>query len=95
MKLKEMIKVMQHYENGGEVEMKAEDENDTKWRISTPFWNWANFEYRIKKQEPIITIEKWICKDRQGDFSIVESSNINKYEIYEKVKLIESYEVEL
>ena len=95
MKLSEMIKVMQHYENGGEVEFKEKNEDDRKWRLSSPDWDWDACEYRIKEQEPIITIEKWLCLDRQGDFSIVESSNIDTYEIYEKVKLIESYEVDL
>ena len=95
MKLKEMIKVMQHFKDGGEVEFKEKNEDDRKWRLSSPDWDWDACEYRIKKQESIITIEKWLCKDRQGDFSIVESSNINKYEIYEKVKLLKSYKVEL
>lgn len=95
MEVNEMIKVMQHYDNGGDVEFKEKNEDDRKWRLSSPDWDWDACEYRIKKQEPIITIEKWLCKDRQGDFSIVESSNINKYEIYEKVKLLKSYEVEL
>lgn len=90
--LKEQLEILTHYLNGGEVEVYKND----RWTIGVhPIWDWDTFDYRIKKQEPIITIEKWICKDRQGDFSIVESSNINKYEIYEKVKLIESYEVEL
>ena len=69
--------------------------SDARWRLSSPSWDWESCDYRIKEQEPIITIEKWLCKDRQGDFSIVESSNIDKYEIYKKLKLIESYEVEL
>ena len=96
MKLKEMIKVMKHYENGGEVEMKAKDENNTKWRIGSPFWNWVSFEYRIKEQKQKVTIEKWLIKDvNSSEYLIMESSDIETYKHYEKIKLIESYEVEL
>ena len=95
MELKEMIKVMQHYENGGDIEIKAKDENNTKWRIGSPFWNWVSFEYRIKEQKQKVTIEKWLGKDSKGDFIILEASNVDKYIGYKKVKLIESYEVEI
>ena len=93
MELKEMIKVMQHYENGGEVEFKQKKEDDTKWRLACPNWNWDSFDYRIKK--PKVTIEKWLCKDKQGDYLIRETSNIDSYLTIKKIKLIESYEVEL
>ena len=43
-----MIKVMQHYADGGEVENKNKESN--KWFIGcTPVWNWAKYDYRIKK----------------------------------------------
>ena len=42
-----------------------------------------------------LKIEKWLCKYRQGDFIIFETSNVDKHKQLEKVKLIESYEVEL
>ena len=94
MELKEMIKVMTHYLNGGEVEC-VEKGNDN-WEIVTkPLWNFDDFEYRIKEPKQKVTIEKWLCQDRYGDFLIFEISNANNYKQYEKVKLIESYEVEL
>ena len=68
MELKEMIKVMQHFENGGEVEFsndefksvlgEANKENDNGLG-----WNWEDFNYRIKEQEQKVTIEKWLLKD--------------------------------
>lgn len=40
MKLKEMIKVMQHFENGGEVEISSKNSNC--WtKITSPSWDWV------------------------------------------------------
>ena len=92
--LKEQIEIMTHYLNGGEVEC-VEKGNDN-WEIVTkPLWNFDDFEYRIKEPKPKVTIERWLCRDRYGDFIVVETSNIYKYKLYIKVKLLESYEVEL
>ena len=94
MELKEMIKVMTHYLNGGEVEC-VEKGNDN-WEIVTkPLWNFDDFEYRIKEQKQKVTIEKWLCRDRQGDFIVIEILNDDNYGLYEKVKLLEFYEIEL
>ena len=93
MELKEMIKVMQHYENGGEIEC-VEKGNDN-WEIVTkPLWNFDEFDYRIKEQKQKVTIEKWLCRDYHGNFIVIETTGIDEY-YYKKVKLIESYEVEL
>ena len=92
--LKEQIEIMTHYLNGGEIEC-VEKGNDN-WEIVTkPLWNFDDFEYRIKEPKQKVTIEKWLCRDRQGDFLIFETSNVDKHKQLEKVKLIESYEVEL
>ena len=92
--LKEQIEIMTHYLNGGEVEC-VEKGNDN-WEIATkPLWNFDDFEYRIKEPKPKVTIEKWLCQDRKNDYIVVETSSIEKYVLYKKVKLIESYEVEL
>ena len=90
MELKEMIKVMQHYADGGEVEFKQIREDNTKWRLSCPNWNWDNFNYRIKK--PKIVIEKWLCKSGENSFYIHEGTDADGIE---KVKLLAIYEVEL
>lgn len=91
MELSEMIKVMQHYINGGEVEFKYSDESE--WvKDNDPCWNWNAFEYRIKEQKQKVTIEKWLCKSGENSFYIHEGTDADGLE---KVKLIESYEVEL
>ena len=93
--LKEQIEMMTHYLNGGEVEC-VEKGNDN-WEIVTkPLWNFDDFEYRIKEPKQKVTIEKWLCSDEQGDFVIIETSDIDAYTyIAKKLKLIESYEIEL
>ena len=92
--LKEQIEIMTHYLNGGEIEC-VEKGNDN-WEIVTkPLWNFDDFEYRIKEPKQKVTIEKWLCRDRQGDFIVIEILNSDNYGLYEKIKLIESYDVEI
>ena len=92
--LKEQIEIMTHYLNGGEVECVEKGNNN--WEIATkPLWNFDDFDYRIKEQKQKVTIEKWLCRDRQGDFIVIEILNDDNYGLYEKVKLIKSYEIEL
>ena len=100
MDLCEMIKVMQHYDNGGEVE--ATSRGELFWdKVTSPGWNWVEFEYRIKEQKQKVTIEKWLIKDvDSGEHFIIESSDVDLTlkafpDGCNKVKLIESYEVEL
>ena len=95
MELKEMIKIMQHYETGGEVELKEKDKDDAEWEIRDPLWNWRNFDYRIRAVKQEVTIEKWLCSDDQGDFVVIEASNVKVYIYYKKIKLLESYKIEL
>ena len=90
---REMIKVMEHFANGGEVEFKLKKADDTNWSLSCPNWDWIHYDYRIK--EPRIVIEKWIYQDEDGDYAVIESSNAAKFSTYKKIKLIETYEVEL
>ena len=97
MELKEMIKVMQHYDNGGEVEVYKND----RWTIGVnPIWDWDTFDYRIKEQKQKVTIEKWLIKDvDSGEHFIMESSDVyltlKDFPKWRKLKLIETYEVEL
>ena len=97
MKLSEMIKVMQHYENGGEVEFKPKNGNSDKWILSDgPTWDWYDYEHRIKEQKPKVTIEKWLMQSTiDKEYRIIETSLVDKVVNFKKVKLIESYEVEL
>ena len=91
--LKEQIEIMTHYLNGGEVECLALDKSLKGWyEEQDPSFSWGFFDYRIKEQKNTITIEKWLCKDGNDSYYISEVSDISGYE---KVKLLESYEVEL
>ena len=99
MELKEMIKVMQHYESGGEVEF---SENNFKTILDKAnkkdgdlSWDWDTFKYRIKEKKQKVTIEKWLLKDDEDNYYVVQSSNIDKFNDDDKIKLIETYEVEL
>ena len=93
--LKEQIEIMTHYLNGGEAEC-VEKGNDNWEIVTNPLWNWDDFEYRIKEPKQKITIEKWLCSDNQGGLVVIETTNIEEYRyITKKLKLIESYEVEL
>ena len=94
--LKEQIEIMSHYLNGGEVEVKGKKEEDTEWGLCVyPIWDWGTLKYRIKEPKQKVTIEKWLCRNGQGDYAIIESTNVNQYKTYEKVKLMDIYEVEL
>ena len=94
MELCEMIKVMENFDNGGEVEIKSKNSNDW-YGLITPSWNWFEYDYRIEEPNQKVTIEKWLCQNDKGTFITIETSNIDEYVYYKKVKLIESYEVEL
>lgn len=91
MELKEMIKVMQHYDNGGEIIYKVKDDEYCSWmKCNNPIWDWFEFEYKIKREK--VTIEKWLCKSGENSFYIHEGTDADGLE---KVKLLETYEVEL
>lgn len=100
--IREQIEIMQHFANGGSVEIY----NDKKWSDITnsdfKSWNFATFDFRIKKQKETVVIEKWLCKnltiENNEEFWVCETSNIDSYIQHidaKKVKLIETYEVEL
>ena len=98
MELKEMIKVMQHFEDGGEVEF---SENGFKLGTANKkddeflCWDWDTYTYRIKEQKQKVTIEKWLCRSKEGEFVAIETSNVDKHRELEKVKLIKTYKIEL
>ena len=99
--LKEQIEVMQHFLNGGDIETKLK--SDKVWfYASSPTWDWYSNDYRIKeKQKDKIVIEKWLFKDTiNNEYFEYSSSQINialKNFAFstEKIKLLDTYEVEL
>ena len=101
MKLKEMIKVMQHYENGGKVEF-SDDKFKTvlgeanKKDDGGLCWDWDTYDYRIKEPKQKITIEKWLMQSTiDKEYRIFETSLVDTVVNFKKIKLIKSYEVEL
>ena len=57
MELKEMIKVMQHYEDGGDIEYSNDNfetvlgESNKEDDDAFLCWDWDEFDYRIKEQK--------------------------------------------
>ena len=99
MTLREKIEVMQAFERGEEIEHR-DRLNDMWFESNSPAWNWREFEYRIKPKKQIVTIEKWLFEDK---FGIKFIQDIEKdcvlcfcHEFQTtKVKLLDTYEVEL
>ena len=93
----EMIAVMTAYKNGAEIESIDKFSNSREYKSNAaPVWNWSNYDYRIKEQKKTITIEKWLFKN-DGEYIVREgdSSYIKGLLYREKVKLLDSYEVEI
>ncbi len=106
MELSEMIKVMQHFADGGKVEFSDDKFNTVLGEANKEddvvlCWGWDTFDYRIKEQKQKVTIEKWLCEyvgceKLKGSkrFFIIEK--VVPFEVAgKKLKLIETYEVEL
>ena len=60
---KEMIEVMEAYDNGAEIEfINRNITNDTFDLALYPLWNWRMYDYRIKEEPKEIKVFEWICK---------------------------------
>ena len=94
METTDMIKVMQHYADGGEIEYSLKESN-TWNKANTPAWGWTEYNYRIKEQKQKVTIEKWLVLDTSGDYIVFETSDVTTLNGYEAIKLLETYEVEI
>ena len=104
MTLREKIEVMEAFERGEVIEYIPEYTNE--WiETQTPEFDWRKCTYRIKpKPKQTVVIEKWLLEgkvltQKEKYLHIVETSNINRYiktwADYKKVKLLDTYEVEL
>lgn len=92
---KEMIEVMQHFDNGGEIEY-AYYLSENIWKSANcPNWDWSTTNYRIKTEKRLITIEKWLVRSNEGEYRVVEASNIHMIENIVTIKLLDTYVIEI
>jgi hypothetical protein len=95
--IKEMIEVMEWFDKGGGVEYR--DIDYPFWNsVTHPSWDWSRYEYRVKEIKQKVTIEKWLV-EVENIKVVIEASDINSwlkpFPTAQKIKLIESYEVEI
>lgn len=100
--IKEQIEVMQHFANGGEVEVYYSNVNTWADMTDKHSFNWYGSNYRIKEKKQTVIIEKWLCeyegcKELKGSKRFIIIEKIVPFEIggLKKVKLLDSNEVEL
>lgn len=60
--LKEKIEIMQHYENGGEVEFYSNF--NRRWQLhKDPSWNWCLYDYRKVVKPRSIFVNEYVDQD--------------------------------
>ena len=90
--IEEQIAVMQHFANGGKVEVF--DSGYESWEeLENTDFNWGYRDYRIKEKKQTVTIEKWLIKV-DNDYKVIEA-NSGWFNFGEKIKLLDSYEVDI
>lgn len=96
--IEEQIEIIKHFGDGGEVEIFT----NGKWNlvINRDFanWNFGQYDFRIAEQKKTVTIEKWLISYDDGIYQILlGNENFFKKSIHPqaKIKLLETYEVEL
>lgn len=90
--IKEQIAVMQHFANGGKVEVF--DSGYESWEeLENTDFNWGYRDYRIKEKKQTVTIEKWVVKVN-NEYVVYEASS-RWFDFGEKIKLLDSYEIDI
>ena len=85
--VQEQIKVMEHYANGGEIEITCDE---SSWiTVENPAWNWVTYDYRIKEYTYPIwfksnTSGKIVKFDDISSGTVVKSDDIHKVGHYSK-----------
>ena len=96
MTLREKIEVMEAFERGEEIEVSYVKQ--AKWTdISNPDWSWGAYNYRIKPKKQTVTIEKWLYASGYNMAYYTVEATKEYFDRYTKdrVKLLDTYEVEL
>ena len=90
--IEEQIAVMQHFANGGKVEVF--DSGYESWEeLENTDFNWGYRDYRIKEKKQTVTIEKWLIKV-DNDYTVIEASS-GWFDFGKMIKLLETYEVDI
>ena len=66
MTTKEKIEVMQHFDNGGEIEFRYRSIISANWiglEQQKPAWNWHDNDYRIKPKPVELLYEWWYISE--------------------------------
>lgn len=100
MTLRAKIEVMEAFERGEEIEIRIKGVWETMF-TKDPEFRWDGDNYRIKpKPKQIVVIEKWLFEDKFGIKFVQEIEKdcvlcyCNEFNT-QKVKLLDTYEVEL
>ena len=90
--IEEQIAVMQHFANGGKVEVF--DSGYESWEeLENTDFNWGYRDYRIKEKKQTVTIEKWLVKV-DNDYKVIEASS-GWFDFGKMIKLLETYEIDI
>ena len=90
--IEEQIAVMQHFANGGKVEVF--DSGYESWEeLENTDFNWGYRDYRIKEKKQTVTIEKWVVKV-DNDYKVIEASS-GWFDFGKMIKLLETYEIDI
>lgn len=93
--MKERIAIIEHFKSGGQVEYYCH--RFEEWKVANkPNWDWDSIRYRIKEQKKTVTIEKWLLK-KDSELRVEEGNSdwVGYWNNWEKIKLLDSYEVEI
>ena len=94
--IEQQIAVMQHFANGGKVEVF--DSGYKSWEeLENTDFNWGYRDYRIKEKKQTVTIEKWLYETLHNGYVAISGDSIyhKQYLNWKKIKLIDSYEVDM
>lgn len=80
MTLKEKIEVMQHFENGGEIQFSTR-KSESYANATNPLWDWHAYDYRIKPQYIYPLYLECIAEDDDNFRAIARFDSINAGEI--------------
>ena len=69
MRIDEMIKVMQHYRDGGEVEQLGRIA-DCTWKPFNSYFNFSEYFYRIKEKPKTKTVYEIMFKNTIGNWYV-------------------------